>query len=394
MNFDLNQIQAAIRRANVDGWLFYDFQGSDPIARRILGIDPQAHLTRRWFYYVPASGTPRKLSHKIEPASLNHLPGEQFLYAGWRELEKELSGFLKGTKKVAMAYSPKNGIPYVSRVDAGTIESVRATGVEVVTAADLIQQFEAVWTEEQLQSHIRASKALRRAVDETFEFVAKTVTSSKPITEYDVQQFVCERYAASGLISDTDPIAAVGPNAGNPHYGPIKGKSEQVKKGDLLLIDIWAKEKAVDSVYADITWTCVVGKEVPAKVAEVFDVVRGGRDASLELVRGALASGRVLQGYEVDDAARNYISGKGYGDYFFHRTGHNIGLAVHGNGANMDNYETREERTLLPKTCFSIEPGVYLPEFGIRSEIDVYITDREAHVYSDPIQTKVVPILR
>jgi Xaa-Pro aminopeptidase len=392
--FSLAKIQEAIAREKADGWLFYDFQGIDPISKRILGIPQSAHLTRRWYYFVPKSGQPRKLAHKIEPASLDHLPGEKMMYAGWRELQKEIPAMLSGSRRIAMNYSPGNAIPYVSRVDAGTAEQIRGAGVEIVSAADLVQQFEAVWSESQLQTHIRAAKALRSIVDETFAYVAKETSANKGLCEYDVQQFIWDRFAAAGLRSDARPIAAVGPNAGNPHYSPEPEGSLPVRKGDFLLIDLWAKEMSEDAVYADITWTGFIGKEVPEKYETIFQIVRGGRDASLRLVEEAVKEGKPLKGYEVDDAARNSISQKGYGDYFIHRTGHNIGLNVHGNGANMDNFESRDERKILPRTCFSIEPGVYLKDFGVRSEIDVYVTDSDAQVYGQPIQTTVVPILK
>ncbi len=394
MTLAVEKIQKAITEEGVDGWLFYDFQGSDAVARRILHIPPAAHMTRRWFYYVPKSGNSRKLAHKIEPAALDHLPGDKSLYAGWRELDQNLKKLLSGAKKIAMNYSPGNAIPYVSRVDAGTVEMVRATGVEVVTAADLIQQFEAVMNEDQLQSHIRAAKALREIVDLTFGFVAKNVTSAKNISEYDVQEFMWAEFERRSMVSDYRPIVGIGPNSGNPHYAPQKNHASPVKKDEFLLIDLWAKEKTTDAIYADITWTGFIGKTVPDKYEKIFQVVAGGRDASLRLVEEAAAKGRVLKGKEVDDASRNFITSKGYGDYFVHRTGHNIGTNVHGNGANMDNFETREERKILPKTCFSIEPGVYLPEFGVRSEIDVYYSGKEAVVYGQPIQTTVVPILK
>lgn len=264
-----------------------------------------------------------------------------------------------------------------------------------MSAADLIQQFEAVWTEKQLKSHIRAAKALRKIVDETFAYVAKSVRSKKKINEYDVQQYMMKRFSFYGLTTDHPPIAAVGPHSGDPHYGPEKKGSSAVKKGDFLLIDLWAREtKDPLSVYADITWTGFIGEEVPEKYEKIFQIVRGGRDAALEHVKASVKSGKSIRGAEVDDQARNYIAQKGYGEYFIHRTGHNIGIEVHGNGANMDNFETREERRVLPKTCFSIEPGIYMKEFGVRSEIDVYVDENEAHVYGLPLQTTVVPILK
>lgn len=392
--FSLEQVQAAVSAEGVDGWLLYDFQGSDPLARRVLGIAPDAHLTRRWFYFVPKKGKPKKLVHRIEPGALEHLPGDRQLYAGWRELEKRVREVLLGARKVAMNYSPGNAIPYVSRVDAGTLEMVRTTGVEVSTAADLVQQFEAVWTGEQLETHIRAAKALRSIVGEAFDFVAKKISGK--LTEFDVQQFIMEGFEKNGLVTDSDLIVAVGPNSGNPHYAPNRNIHQPISKGDFLLIDIWGKEKGQDAVYADITWTGYLGlgNHVPEKYTKIFEIVRDARDAGLRFIQEGMRAKRMIRGAEIDDVVRGHIASKGYGDYFIHRTGHNIGQEVHGNGANIDNFETREERKLLPYTCFSIEPGIYLKEFGVRSEIDVYLTENDAVVYGRPIQTNVIPILK
>lgn len=390
--FPVQEIQKAMAAQHVDGWLLYDFHGLDPLARRVLEIDPKAHLTRRWFYLIPQKGEPQKLSHQIEPRSLDHLPGDRHLYAGWRDLEKGLREITAGLGKVAMNYSPENAIPYVSRVDAGTVELVRSVGLETVSSADLIQQFEAVWSEEQLQSHIRAAKTLRALVDETFGFIAQNVGGGK-LTEYDVQQFVMRRFDEEGLVTDSDIVASIGPNSGDPHYAPSREKHRPVRQGDFFLMDIWAKEKKEGSVFADITWTGFVGKEIPEKYVSIFEIVRDARDAGLRFVQEGVRAGRKVLGAEVDDVVRGHIASKGYGEYFIHRTGHNIGQEVHGNGAHIDNFETRDERSLIPGTCFSIEPGIYLKEFGVRSEIDVYISEKDAVVYGQPIQTDIIPIL-
>lgn len=392
--FNLEAYQKAIAREGLDGWLLYDFQGSDIIARRLLNISDKLHLSRRWFYFIPVTGTPKKLSHKIEPDSLAHLPGERKLFASWKDLDEGLKWALGSSKRVAMNYSPRNSIPYVSRVDAGTVELVRSVGVDVISAKDLIQQFEAVWTAAQLETHVRAAKALRSIVDETFAHVGELLGSGKKPTEYEIQQYIVGRYGHYNLWSDTDPIVAVGSHSGNPHYGPEPTGSSVIKKDDFLLIDIWARETPEDGVYADITWTGFLGPKVPEKNEKIFQIVRGGRDAALKLVEETIRAGKPLQGADVDDAARNYIAAAGYGEYFIHRTGHNIGRNVHGNGANMDNFETKEERKVLPRTCFSIEPGIYMSDFGVRSEIDVYVTDNDVTVYGQPIQTSVVPIMR
>lgn len=392
----ITDIQQAVQKmSGLDGWLFYDFRHSDPLAYRVLKLDSTRHVTRRWYYWVPSRGKPVKLLHRIEPHVLDGLPGETLLYAGWEEQQEHLRRILRGVTHVAMQYSPMNAVPYISRVDAGTIELIRGFGIEIVTSADLVQRFEAVWNDRQLASHQHAAKQLRRIVDEAFAHVRKSVTARRTVTEYDLQQFIMKRFQAHGLITSSPPIAAVNAHSADPHYSPAPKGSARIKKGDLVLIDLWAKKPATGSVYADITWTGFVGNDVPARQREVFTIVRNARDAALDFVRAQVASGRFPCGWEVDDVCRNVIRNAGYADRFVHRTGHSIGEEVHGNGANIDNLETKDGRRLVPRTCFSIEPGIYLPgEFGIRSELDVYVSDREAHVFGQPVQAELVPILK
>lgn len=400
----IDDIQAALRRASrlagsagvegVDGWLFYDFRHSDPIAYRILLLDPTQHVTRRWYYWVPAHGRPVKLSHRIEPHVLDALPGETLTYVSWQEQQDRLRIMLPHGARVAMQYSPMNAIPYVSRVDAGTVELIRSFGVEPVTSADLVQQFEAVWTTEQLASHRAAAEVLRRVVDETFREVAEAITAGRSLTEYRLQQFMLGRFQAHGVATSSPPIVAVNAHSADPHYGPAAESSAPISRGDLLLIDLWAKQPAAGAVYADITWTGFVGPSVPSRQQEIFQIVRRARDRALEFVRERLRAGDCPCGWEVDEVCRLVIEKAGYGERFVHRTGHSIGEEVHGNGANIDNLETRDLRRLLPHTCFSIEPGIYLPgDFGIRSELDVYLDDRDALVFGLPLQTELIPIL-
>ncbi len=390
------EIQQVLRDSlDVDGWLFYDFRGNDPLAYRILRIDPTRHVTRRWYYWIPAQGNPVKLMHRIEPHILDELPGETQLYVSWSEQRACLARMLTTVKRVAMQYSPMNAIPYISRVDAGTLELIRSLSVDVVTSADLVQRFEAVWTDHQLASHQDATDKLRRIVDEAFEHVGHSVMTHRPINEYGLQQFILSRITDHGLIASTPPIVAVNAHSADPHYGPGPAGSSEIVSGDLLLIDLWAKRLEPGSVYGDITWTGYVGHEIPPRHREVFQIVREARDAALAFVQAHASSGQFPCGWEVDEVCRQVIRQAGHGDRFLHRTGHSIGEEVHGNGANIDNLETRDERRLLPRTCFSIEPGIYLPEqFGIRSELDVYLSEREAMVFGQPIQTDIVPILR
>jgi len=391
MSFDLQGTQSDLRAAKLDGWLFYDFRGRDPIAQGILKL-PEGMRTRRWFYFVPAKGTPRKLVHKIEAESLAAVPGETLYYAQQDELRKNLAKILGSGKKIAMQYSPKNAIPYVAMVDAGTIELVRSVGAKVVSSADLVQKYEACWTTEQVEGHLAAGVDIDRIVREAFQHAAKCVREKKPLTEYDLKEWLLKEFEAAGLTTEEGPDVAVGAHASDPHYGPLPGKSAPICEGDLLLLDVWGKKKTPGSVYYDVTWMGFMGAKVPEKYAKVFGVVRDARDKAIELIRSSVAAGRPLQGWQVDKAARGAVEKAGYGKYFFHRTGHSLGERVHGNGVNMDGYETHDVRHLIPGTCNSIEPGIYLPEFGIRTEVNVYIGECEARV-TGAIQKEVLALL-
>ncbi|HZS70254.1 MAG TPA: M24 family metallopeptidase [Candidatus Acidoferrum sp.] len=391
MPADIEAIQADLRAARVGGWLFYDFRGRDPIAQRILQL-PAGMRTRRWFYFVPAKGRPKKLVHRIETQSLAAVPGETLYYSAQKELHGNLKKMLRGANRVAMQYSPKNEIPYVAMVDAGTIELVRSAGVKVVSSADLVQKYEAVWTPEQLASHRRAGAVVDRVIREAFAYAAGCVREKKPVTEYDLKLWILKEFEAAGVGANEGPDVAVNANASDPHYGPTAEHAAPIRKGDLLLLDVWAKTKAPGSVYYDVTWTGFLGESVPEKYAKVFAAVRAARDRAVELIRSSRAKGKPLQGWQVDEAARAVIEKAGYGKYFFHRTGHSIGESVHGNGANMDGLETHDVRHLIPGTCTSIEPGIYLADFGIRSEVNVYIHERDAEV-TGAVQTEILPLL-
>jgi Xaa-Pro aminopeptidase len=388
-------IQEVLKKEKIDGWLLYNFRGSNVFATRLLALPPHIMCTRRYFYFIPRKGAPRKLVHRIEEWNLDTLPGDKSVYLSWRSLQEGLKKLLKGAKSVAMEYSPRCAIPYVSTVDAGTVELVKKAGVKVVSSANLIQYFESRWDDEQLADNRETAKHLRQIVDEVFGFIRRRITSNTPVTEYDVQQFMLSEFNKRGIKSENDPNCSVNANAANPHYEPTKEINSPLKKGDLVLLDLWAKKDKLRSVYADITWMGYIGENVPAEYEKVFQIVRGGRDAALSFVRDSFAKGKVICGYQVDDAARKYIAAKGYGEHFIHRTGHSIGEEIHGTGANMDNLETHDERKVIPGTSFSIEPGIYLRDkFGERSEIDVYISrDGKVIVPGEPMQEKVVAIL-
>jgi Xaa-Pro aminopeptidase len=377
---NLEQIQAELTKQRLDGWLFFDHHQRDQLAYNILGLSPNRHVTRRWYYLIPAQGEPRALVHRIEPKMLDSLPGEKHFYTSWRQQVDGVQILLKGMRRVAMQYSPFCEIPYVSLVDAGTVELVRRAGPEVVSSAGLVQYFEARLDAEGLETHLEAGRRVDRIRAGAFELIGERLRTGSSIDEYAVRQFVRARFAEQNLITDSGPIVAVNGNAGNPHYEPPPEGSSPIRKGDLVLLDMWAKLDSPRAVYYDITWTGYCGESAPDAIQKVFRVVTGGRDRAIDFVKTGINAKRTLRGFEVDDAARHYIDSQGFGASFIHRTGHSIGREVHGNGANMDNLELHDERALIPWSCFSIEPGVYLEDFGIRSEVDIFLDADTARV--------------
>jgi Xaa-Pro dipeptidase len=348
--------------------------------------------TRRWYYLIPAQGTPSKLVHRVERQNLAALPGTEIPYSSWKEQHEGLKKLLEGKRRVAMQYSALNDIPYVGLVDAGTIELVKSLGVEVVSSADLVQLFEARWGDDALASHLEAGKVVHAAARAGFAAIREAVRTGKGISEYDVQLEMLRVFEGGGVVTDEGPVAAVNRNTANPHYMPQREGSSPIGADDFVLLDVWGKLNKPGAVYFDITWTGFVGVEVPRRYEEVFEIVREARDAAVDFVQAAMQSGRTIHGYEVDDVARGIITRQGYGPYFIHRTGHSIGEDVHGNGANIDNFETRDTRRIIPRICFSIEPGIYLPEFGVRSEVNVFVEESSARVTGE-IQPAIVPIL-
>lgn len=393
--FDLSRIQAALREDNLDGWLLYDFRGLNVLARRILDMRSDHMLSRRWFYFIPAQGEPRRLVHRIEGAALDHVPGTKNIYLRWQELEAGVEALVHGATRIAMEYVPRNANPYISRVDAGTIELVKSFGVEIVPSGDLIQRFEACWDDEQWAMHLEAATHTRSAFDVAFRHIAEQVRKGKPARETEVQQVILAHFEKNGVQADHAPIVAVGPHAGDPHFEPTPGPNDTlIQEGDFVLIDLWAKCKKPRAVYSDLTRVGFVGKTVPPQYQEIFAIVAAARDAAIAKVKATFAAKQTLLGWEVDQACRAVIEKAGYGQYFVHRTGHSIGQEVHGNGANIDGLETRDERRILPRTCFSIEPGIYLKEFGIRSEVDVFVDAQgEVNVTGGDPQTSVLAIL-
>jgi len=393
---DLDAIQQALRSEQLDGWLFYDFRKSNPVAYQVLGLPFDSFYSRRWFYFIPARGEPTALVSAVESHVLGELPGQRRVFRTWGEMHEHLQGLLRGNARIAMEYSPMNAIPYMSRVDAGTLELVRSSGVEVVSSANLAQRFGSQLSEAQMQSHREAGKRLIAAKDTLFATLGDDLRAATPLDEYSVaQRFVALIKQAGLVLSSGDPHVAVNANASNPHYESSSSKSSPIKRGDLVLFDFWARLPEPNAIIADYTWMAFAGTrdEIPARQREVFEIVRQARDSGIAFARQRLEKGIPVEGREVDDATRAVIAQAGYGDYFVHRTGHNISRVVHGDGANMDNYETRDERTLLPSTCCSIEPGIYLPEFGIRSEVNILIHEHDVEVTGVPVQEEIVALM-
>lgn len=395
----VTEIQAALREAKLDGWLFYDFRHSDPLAYRILKLDENMFASRRWFYYIPSSGEPVKIVQWIEQFKLDSLPGKKLTFRGWKELHDRLREVLgpadKASKRhVAMEYSPMNDIPYISRVDAGTIELVRSFGVEPVTSAELVQRFEAVFSPAQHQMHVEASDKMHRIIQDAFAEIGRRIRAEEPTTEWDIAQFMLDRYKEAGMLQEP-MIVAVNANTADPHYMPTKDKNSPIKRGDFVLIDAATKFDKPEAVATDQTWTGYVGETVPEEYNRIFHIVRDARDSAVDFVRKNIRAGKPIRGAEVDDVSRGVITRAGFGEQFTHRTGHSIGEETHGNGVNIDDFETRDSRRITPGVCFSIEPGIYQQgKFGVRSEINVYVSDKDIEVTGQPIQTEVIPILK
>jgi len=387
---NLPAIQAALRERNIDAWLFYDHHRRDPIAYRVLGLPTSLMVTRRWFYLIPAEGEPTKLVHKIEAGHLDTLPGTKSSYSGWQELFDSLKAMLANHRDIAMQYSPNNIVFTVSLVDAGTVDLIRGLGKNVVSSADLLALFEATLTDEQIKSHFAARDAIDAITAGAFQEIGRRVRNGGT-DEHQMQQWILEAFKREDLQTDDPPVVAVNANAGNPHYEPHPDRSAKIKEGDFVLLDIWGKKNAPGSVYYDITWTGFIGKAPSDRQREVFDVVRQARDIGVKTVVDGVAATRTMAGWEVDRAVRDFIKKSGFGDYFIHRTGHSIATEIHSNGANMDDLEIHDERRILPNTLFSIEPGVYLPEFGVRSEVNVLVRPKAAEV-TGKIQREIVLI--
>ena len=395
VSFELKPIQEALRDQQIDGWLLYDFRDNNPLARRLLQFPEGTLGSRRCAYGIPASGTPEKIVHRIEENTLDHLPGTRNVYLRWQEFAAAMEKFCQGKQRIAMEYAPLAGNPYISRVDAGTVELIRSFGVDVVSSGDLVQLFEATCDEAQWESHQQASLVTNAAFDVAWKKIADAVRNGSGIEEQAVADAIENYFREQGCVSSHPPIVARQSHSGLPHYETGSGEDTLIRENDFVLIDLWAKLNQPRSIFSDLTRVGYVGTQVPEKYNQIFRIVAAARDAGIAAIRKAFEAGQPIRGREVDEIVRAVITDQGYGEFFTHRTGHNIGQDLHGNGAHIDNLETRDDRTLIPRTCFSIEPGIYLPEFGIRSEVDVFITaDRTVHVTGGLVQQEVIPILK
>ena len=390
----INEVQAALREQRIDGWLLCDFRGNNSLIYPFLEIPSDRFLTRRFYYWIPQMGNPAKIVSLIEPHALDHLPGETRYYRTWQDLEAMLCSITAGNKTIAMEYSPNNSIPVISKVDAGTIDLIRSNGAQVVSSANILQRYTSVWSEEQLESHLMAASVLDSVVELTWGFIRESLRSNRQINEYEVQQFMLDEMIKRGCVVDHPPICAVNENSADPHYGPLESSSKPICPDDFILLDLWCKQDRSHAVYADIARVGVAASHPTPLQQQIFDIVKNARHKGVDFITSHMEDHKEVQGWQVDQICRDFIHQSGYGEFFIHRTGHNIGEAVHGSGANLDNFETHDFRCLLPGTCFSVEPGIYLPgQFGVRLEYDVYLYPEGKVLITGGIQTEIICLL-
>lgn len=394
MRLDLTSVQAALAEDNLDGWLLYDFRGINPIATRLAAVGGRGHMaTRRWYYLVPRSGAPRGLVHAIERNNLAHLPGDIRTYTHRESLSQALDWLLAGLSRIAMEYSAGCANPYLSRVDAGTVEAVRSRGLEIVSSGDLAQRFDGRWDDAAIATHRRASDILYDVKDRAFAEITRRLADGVPTTEFDIQQLMVGWFGETGLIAEDAPNVSAQENAGNPHYSPTAEHHRPIRKNEVVLLDLWGRLSTPGAVFADITWVGFSGPAVPDEVVNAFRTAADARDAAVGLVQQRVRARQDVRGWEVDRAARGVLERAGYGAQIWHRTGHSLGEeAVHGNSVHMDDYETHDERRLLPGTGFTIEPGLYFPHFGVRTEINLVVRGDDAPV-TGPLQDRIVRLV-
>jgi Xaa-Pro aminopeptidase len=390
---DLSLAQTFLRDHRLDAWLVSDFRNSNPVLWQLLGF--QKPTTRRAFLLVPAQDPARLLAHAIEQGVFENAGVALESYTDWQQLRAWLQQALSGCRRVAMEYSPGGALPITSWVDGGTLDLVRSCGVEVVSAADLYQAALATWSAAALSSHLDACQQVSEVKDAAFAHLGRCLEQGRPCAEYDLQQFVLAEFARRGLETDHGPIVAFDAHSGDPHYEPQAAGSSVLARGGWVLLDLWAKRPGPQSVYGDLTWVGCAAPRPTAEQQRLFDMVKGARDLVVAHLRGCWAQGKPVQGWEADRVARDSIAQAGYGAQFLHRTGHSLGpgRAVHGLGANLDDLESHDTRLLLPGTGFSVEPGIYLPHFGVRLEIDVYMDPEQGPQVTTPSQEEIIRLI-
>jgi Xaa-Pro aminopeptidase len=392
--FRLTAIQNALKDNNFDGWLFYDYCGSDPIGRKILNFSTEFGQTRRWFYFIPAENAPIKIVHSIERNVLDHLPGKKMVYLGWQEMQNSLAKILKGGMHVAAQYSPRGALPYVSRIDAGTFELLKSFKIKIRSSADLLQEFEAVWNQAQLNTHKNAAIILYDILEKAFGYIKRKITRHSQVTEYDVQKYLISELKKNGLVCDHPPIVAAGKNTADPHYIPFEENAASIYPKSLVQLNVWGKEESAHAVYAVIAWVGVVSDTVPDTYQEQFNSICLARDNTIAHIHKMMQQNKVIYGWQVDEMIRKHLIEAGFGGNILHRSGHSIGRDINDVGTNMDNLETKDQRRIIAKTCFSIEPALYFSDYGMRSEVNVYVDRHGAHMYTQPVQKHIVPILK
>jgi Xaa-Pro aminopeptidase len=378
-----------MKKKNIDSWVLYDFKGSNPIFWRVIGR--KLSTSRRCFLFIFKEGKPKILTQMVDKHLFKNLGIQIIDYTSREDMEEKMNGLLKNIKVITMEYSQRANIPYIGRVDAGTIELLIEREIEVISSGDIFQYSAARWTREEFDTHLEAVKKIVNIKDEAFEFARKKIVKNQHLTEFEVQEFIMQRFAQEKMITEDRPIVAVNENTSNPHYTPTKNESKRIEPESLLMIDLWAKKDKINSIYSDITWMAYFGKKIPEDYEKVFDIIAEARNKVIYFLKNKLRDKSACAGWELDKIARDVISSRGFSNQFIHRTGHSIGTSLHGDSVNLDNYESKDTRTIIPGIGFTIEPGIYFDEWGIRSEINVYINETKP-IVTTPIQESIIKL--
>ncbi len=390
--FNLNAIQKSLLELKIDGWLFYDFMGSDSIGRSILGISSKEKNNRGWYYYIPYQGAPSKLVHGIESKIFDHLPGKKEVYIDRREMIEKLHSLFKAGQKIALQYSPYNAIPTISKIDAGTFELLKSFKLNLISSGDLIQQFDACLSKIQLNTHINVSKELDEVLKKALQYIKHKVQKHQEITELSLQKFLKKQIKAHGLVTDMEPVVATGDNTANPHYSTGETNNSPIHVRRLVQLTFCAKEKKDDAVYSSISWVAYIGDEVPPEYQNNFKIVKNCRDKMMEFIDQSLKRKKKIRGWEVDDFTRKYVEKEGLIGNFLHRSGHSLGISCYAHAVNLDNLETKDDRQIIPGLCLSISPGVYFADYGMKTEINIHTDSKGVRLSTKSIQNEIYHI--